>query len=292
VRGPKTTQLGDTRPDQYSVCPRGCGFHAAAVRVMSYRTTWSGRVISSQRFEFAAPQCPNCGTALAEACPECAKPIAQPTDVYCRFCGRPVPWGVERARNQSRSVGRRWRAVATEFPAAGASLWLLSGDLTALAVDAIVSSDDHSGRMQADTAFAIKRLAGSEVEDESVSNGPYREGMAWITEAGSLGVKRIVHVRATMQNGVASVQLVRLSVQNALALAVLHELGSIAFPALGSGSGRLSVPVSAVAIATEVRAFLDEASNKCDVVLVIYNEADVDEIREQLTSQLGWEPRV
>jgi O-acetyl-ADP-ribose deacetylase (regulator of RNase III) len=85
---------------------------------------------------------------------------------------------------------------------------------------------------------AIKRRAGRAPFWELGRLGPIPLGGAVLTGAGKLPFKGIIHVAGINLLWTASERSVRTSVQSAMHLAGNHGFQSIAFPLIGSGSGR------------------------------------------------------
>jgi O-acetyl-ADP-ribose deacetylase (regulator of RNase III) len=85
---------------------------------------------------------------------------------------------------------------------------------------------------------AIKRRGGTAPFKELARHGSIPLGGAVLTSAGRLPFKAIIHVTGINLLWRASERSIRGSVRSALALAGEHGFQSIAFPVIGSGSGR------------------------------------------------------
>lgn len=83
----------------------------------------------------------------------------------------------------------------------------------------------------------IKKRGGTAPFRELARKGPMPLGSAVETSAGRLPFKAIIHVAGINMLWRASAKSIRLSVQNALRLAVERGYTSIAFPLIGAGSG-------------------------------------------------------
>ncbi len=77
-------------------------------------------------------------------------------------------------------------------------------------------------------------------------------GGAVVTGAGRLPHKAIIHVAGINVLWTATETSIRLSVQNAVALAKAHGFRSLAFPAIGAGSGRFDEARSVELIKAEL----------------------------------------
>jgi O-acetyl-ADP-ribose deacetylase (regulator of RNase III) len=113
---------------------------------------------------------------------------------------------------------------------------------------------------------AIKRRAGLEPFRELGRMGPIPLGGAVATSAGRLPYKAILHVAGINILWRATRSSIRDSVRNAMALAEMLELRSVAFPILGAGSGGFH-PAAAERIMIDT---LGEIAGDIDVVLVRY----------------------
>jgi O-acetyl-ADP-ribose deacetylase (regulator of RNase III) len=85
---------------------------------------------------------------------------------------------------------------------------------------------------------AIKRRAGTAPFREIARRGLLRLGEAVITSAGRLPHKAIIHVAGINLLWTATEESITRSTRSAVVLAKAHGLFSIAFPAIGAGSGR------------------------------------------------------
>ena len=114
---------------------------------------------------------------------------------------------------------------------------IIKGDITELKVDAIVNAANNKLVMGGGVAGAIKRKGGQIIEDEAVKKAPIKIGEAVVTSAGNLLTKYIIHA-ATMDMSFKTDEIkIRDSARNSLKVAQELKISSIAFPALGCGTG-------------------------------------------------------
>jgi O-acetyl-ADP-ribose deacetylase len=85
---------------------------------------------------------------------------------------------------------------------------------------------------------AIKRRAGLTPFRELARRGPMPLGSAVATSAGKLDFKAIIHVAGINLLWTATEKSIRSSVHSAMRLADEQGFASIAFPVIGTGSGR------------------------------------------------------
>lgn len=267
------------------VCTRACGFseralvHLAAVQRFA-RANPVGVV------NWASNNCPRCSSELARICEAatCQAYILDAADSHCRTCGRPYDWALTRDRRHGRGVTQAWERAARSIGSFNTTTaWALSGDIAALKVGAVVSTDDPQGSMRGDAAHAIRLVAGVEVEDESKSMGSmFKPGEAWRTDPGSLDVDHIIHVAAVDVNNKTNAAIVLAATASALAKAEDLEVQSLGLPAIGAGTGRLDVAVSGQQMAVAVREhFADRTSSTLEhIVFVLFGETALAEFLE------------
>ncbi|MDQ2965297.1 MAG: macro domain-containing protein [Chloroflexota bacterium] len=118
-----------------------------------------------------------------------------------------------------------------------APIKLWNGDICDLDVDAIVNPANLSLWMGTGVGGAIKRAGGDEIEFAAVRQGPVALGAAVVTTGGRLSARAVIHAVSLDRDRRTSGALIEAAVRSAMARA--REIGatSIAFPALGTGTG-------------------------------------------------------
>ena len=167
---------------------------------------------------------------------------------------------------------------------------VVQADITELKVDAIVNAANNKLVMGAGVAGAIKRKGGPEIEQEAIKLGPIEIGAAAATGAGKLPAKFVIHA-ATMGMDFATDEIkIRDSARSALALAEKLKLQSLAFPALGCGSGRFPLLASAKIIAQEVLRHLkvNPAAGLKEITFCLYDKEAYDIFRKGVTDYLTY----
>ena len=118
---------------------------------------------------------------------------------------------------------------------------LLQGDITQLAVDAIVNAANTSLLGGGGVDGAIHRAGGKEILEECklirARQGGCKTGEAVITTAGKLPAKKVIHTVGPVWNGGTSDEddQLRNCYLNAIKLAEEQQFKSIAFPNISTG---------------------------------------------------------
>jgi len=161
---------------------------------------------------------------------------------------------------------------------------IYQGDITRAPADAIVNAANNHLWMGAGVAGAIKRRGGQIVEDEAVALGPIEPGEAVATTAGDLPHTYVIHAAGMGQDLKTSSELVYQSTLSSLRLADELGLSSLAFPAIGTGVGGLSMAECARAMKKALEEFATEAHGLTEVHFVIFGNRDIDEFQETFES--------
>jgi O-acetyl-ADP-ribose deacetylase len=91
--------------------------------------------------------------------------------------------------------------------------------------------------MGSGVAGALKSRGGETIEREAMAQGPVEPGECVITSGGRLKARHVIHAAVMGQDLETSAAIIARATAGALALADAHGLGTIAFPALGTGVG-------------------------------------------------------
>ena len=159
------------------------------------------------------------------------------------------------------------------------------GDITQLALDALVNAANNRLWMGGGVAGALKRAGGKEIEDEAVEKGPVSIGEAAITRAGTLKAKYIIHAVAMGQGWEIDAEKIRQATKNSLLRS--DEIGtkSLAFPALGTGVGGFHQDDCARIVVNEVLRFSAKKLER--VVFALYDEPAYQVFKRELDKQLS-----
>jgi len=156
---------------------------------------------------------------------------------------------------------------------------IIKGDITNLSVDAIVNAANSYGYMGGGVAGAIKRIGGTEIEQEAASQAPIPVGFAVITTAGKLKCRFVVHA-PTMEQPASLVDAGNVEEATRAALECADEKGLkvIAFPGMGTGVGGVPKDKAARAMVSEIKKFKSKSLQ--EVILVGYDNEMVKAFEE------------
>jgi len=172
---------------------------------------------------------------------------------------------------------------------------IVQGDITALRVDAIVNAANESLLGGGGVDGAIHRAAGPELLAECRGLGGCPTGSARITRGYKLPARFVIHTVGPIWQGgqVGESALLERCYRNTLALAVEHQIRSIAFPSISTGIYGYPVePACRIALGT-TRSILSEESTIEHVIFVCFDRRTHDcyrEALEELTRERGATP--
>ena len=163
---------------------------------------------------------------------------------------------------------------------------VVQGDITEQNVDAVVNAANNHFWMGSGVAGAIKKKGGAQIETEAVKQGPVEVGGAVITTGGSLPAKYVIHAAGMGQDLRTDAGKVRSATRSSLKIAEESMLESVAFPAIGTGVGGLSIHLCAKVMLDEAVSFLMESSSLKHVTFVLFDSGGFRAFEEQLRRRL------
>lgn len=172
-------------------------------------------------------------------------------------------------------------------------LEIVRGDITAIAVDAIVNAANEAMLGGGGVDGAIHRAAGPELLAACRAIPEVRRGVrcptgeARVTPAFNLPARLVVHTVGPVWNGGSSGEprLLAACYKNSLEASAKGGARSIAFPAISTGVyGYPMDRASAIAV-RECRAFLATPSSIERILLVAFSVADAEALRRAVTAE-------
>jgi O-acetyl-ADP-ribose deacetylase (regulator of RNase III) len=154
-------------------------------------------------------------------------------------------------------------------------LSLMTGDITGLAVDAIVNAANPSLLGGGGVDGAIHRAAGPELLEECRRLGGCEPGGAKLTAGYRLKARHVIHAVGPVWRGggAGEDELLASCYRASLGLAVAHGLRSVAFPAISTGIYGFPRPRACVIAVDETHRFL-LADETLERVIFVAFDAD------------------
>ena len=151
------------------------------------------------------------------------------------------------------------------------------GDITKLAVDAIVNAANESLLGGGGVDGAIHDAAGPELLAECRKIGDCPTGEARINKGYLLPAGHVIHTVGPVWQGGGEGEegLLESCYRNALGLAVDHGLGSVAFPAISTGVYRFPADLAAEIAVSTVAGFLAQDETLERVIFCCFGRASV-----------------
>ena len=152
------------------------------------------------------------------------------------------------------------------------SVVIVSGDIVAQEVDAIVNAANNDLVLGAGVAGAIRRAGGPAIQDECDTHGPIRVGEAAITGAGHLRARYVVHAASMSLGGRTTRESLRSSMDDAFRLARTHDVRTIAVPAVGTGIAGFPIDECARVMAESLHSALSDGWQATEIRFVLFSE--------------------
>ena len=161
------------------------------------------------------------------------------------------------------------------------------GDITTLAVDAIVNAANRSLLGGGGVDGAIHRAAGRELLAECRTLGSCETGVAKITKGYRLPARYVIHTVGPVYSGTASdAELLRSCYWNSLDLARAHGLHTIAFPAISTGVYGYPKEAAAEIALMTIREWFDAHPDAGVRVTIVSFSAQDDAVYQNLQRAL------
>jgi O-acetyl-ADP-ribose deacetylase (regulator of RNase III) len=172
--------------------------------------------------------------------------------------------------------------VNDEFHVGEAIVRLIRGDITEMAIDAIVNAANSSLMGGGGVDGAIHRKGGPKIlaECKKIRKTEYPDGLptgkAVITSAGNLKAKQVIHTVGPIWRGGnrGEPKLLAQAYENSLRLTVSNGLRTVAFPAISTGAYGYPIEKASRIALRVVKEFLEKEDNLVEIVFVLFSEAD------------------
>jgi len=164
----------------------------------------------------------------------------------------------------------------------------LKGDITDMAVDAIVNAANTDLMLGAGVAGAIRRKGGPHIQEECDRLAPVALGGAAVTTGGNLKAFYVIHAASMRLGGHTTADSLHLVTRNALERAEEKGLKSLAFPAIGTGVAGFPVEECAHIMIAEVLHHLKTRTSLEKIYFVLYDDAALqvfEDVYKQLTAR-------
>ncbi|RPH49346.1 MAG: O-acetyl-ADP-ribose deacetylase [Desulfobacteraceae bacterium] len=155
---------------------------------------------------------------------------------------------------------------------------IMQGDITKLAVDAIVNAANHSLLGGGGVDGAIHRAAGPKLLEECRQLGGCKTGEAKITKGYNLKARHVIHTVGPVYSGKPQDSLLLSQCYlNSLELAALNNLYSIAFPAISCGVYGYPIDEACrIAIDTVCRFLKMKKTYVTKLIFILFSSKDYD----------------
>ena len=149
---------------------------------------------------------------------------------------------------------------------------IIAGDLVEQEVDAIVNAANNDLQLGGGVAGAIRRAAGPAVQDECDAHGPVQVGEAAITGAGRLPARYVIHAASMSLGGRTTRASLHSSMGHVFRLARMHEVDTIAVPAVGTGIAGFPIDECARVMAECLTSALGDGWEPSEARFVLFGE--------------------
>jgi O-acetyl-ADP-ribose deacetylase len=159
----------------------------------------------------------------------------------------------------------------------GRVIRLVQGDLTELAVDAIVNAANVHLVLGGGVAGAIRSKGGPSIQEECNRVGGTTVGQAVVTGAGNLKARYVIHAVGPSYGEGNEDEKLRGATLNSLKRATEKGMGSIALPAISTGIFGFPKDRCADIMLNAIRAYFEnETTSLKEVILCLWSKEDYD----------------
>jgi O-acetyl-ADP-ribose deacetylase len=153
-----------------------------------------------------------------------------------------------------------------------AKILFVKGDITDMAVDAIVNAANTDLILGSGVAGAIRRKGGPRVSEECERIAPIALGEAAVTTGGNLKAFYVIHAASMSLGGKATADSLRRATHNSLQRSEEKGFKSVAFPAIGTGVAGFPLGQCALVMLEETLRHLQRRTSLEKIYFVLYDE--------------------
>ena len=167
-------------------------------------------------------------------------------------------------------------------------IYITKGDITDMAVEAIVNPADTELLMGSGVAAAIRRKGGERIQEACERLAPLRLGAATVSTAGNLKALFVIHAATIRPGGKATAESIRLATQQILFRAEEKTLKSLALPAIGTGAAGFPAEECARIMLKVVLEHIKVRTSLEKIYFVLYDDAALkvfEETYQELTGR-------
>jgi len=167
-------------------------------------------------------------------------------------------------------------------------IYISKGDITEMAVEAIVNPADTGLLMGSGVAADIRRKGGQRIQEECERLAPIRLGAATVTTAGNLKALFVIHAAAIRPGEKATAESIRLATRQILFRAEEKTLKSLALPAIGTGTAGFPAAECARIMLKVVLEHIKVRTSLEKIYFVLYDDAALkvfEETYQELTGR-------
>jgi O-acetyl-ADP-ribose deacetylase len=153
----------------------------------------------------------------------------------------------------------------------GAKIFFVKGDITDMAVDAVVNAANTDLILGSGVAGAVRRKGGPRVSEECERIAPIPLGEAAVTTGGNLKAFYVIHAASMKLGGKTTADSLQRATHNSLQRSEEKAFKSVAFPALGTGVAGFPLDECARIMLEETLRHLERRTSLEKIYFVLYD---------------------
>lgn len=169
-----------------------------------------------------------------------------------------------------------------------AKIFLLKGDITEMAVEAIVNAANTALDFEYEAGSVVRNKGGERITEECERLAPRRLGAATATTAGNLKALFVIHAVIAQPGEKATAESIRLATRESLLRAEEKAIRSLALPALGTGQAGLGTEECAPIMLKAVLYHINMRTSLEKIYFVFQDDAALkvfEEVFQKLTAR-------